>query len=152
MYIDEYEINEDTLAIVQENKNVSKIIEKKNIYYINMDTTKIIDYSCKYFGSSYQGRCYGAKSVLGSNYKLPILIDEMRNILFFPTSSPRLKNCMWISLNNIEYYEKNETYTNIIFKNSINLKVDISYGSFQNQVYRSYYLINKLKNRRNIAK
>ena len=37
-----------------------------------------MDDSCKYFGSSYQGRYEGTKNLIGMNYKLPIIIEESR--------------------------------------------------------------------------
>ena len=37
-------------------------------------------------------------------------------IIFFPTTSPKSKNCIWISYNNVERYVKENDYTKIYFK------------------------------------
>ena len=60
-----YEINEGTLAIVP-NKENSKIYEDNDIYSVKQNCYQIMDNSCKYFGSSYEGRSDGAKSILGA--------------------------------------------------------------------------------------
>lgn len=147
--MDKYEINNSTLAIIPISKNCSKVIEEDNNYIINNSTTEIIDHSCKYFGSSYNGRCEGTKNLVGFNYKTPIIIEESKEIIFFPTSSPRFDNCSWISLNNIEKYKKNEKKSSIFFKNGIVVDFEISYSSLENQILRATMLESKLRQRKN---
>ena len=65
----------------------------------------IIKRSCEYFGSSYNGRHEGTKKLIGISHKAPIIIEESKNLIYFPTSSPRLLDCVWIGLNNIKDYE-----------------------------------------------
>lgn len=147
--MDKYEINNSTLAIIPISKNCSKVIEKENNYVINNSTTEIIDHSCKFFGSSYSGRCEGTKNLVGFNYKSPIIIEESREIIFFPTSSPRFDNCSWISLNNIEKYIKKENISSIYFKNGLIIDLEISYSSLENQILRATMLESKLRQRKN---
>lgn len=146
--VENYEINSATLAIMPINENTSRVIEGDNEYIVNKATTSIIDDSCKFFGSSYQGRFEGTKSVLGVNYKAPILIEETREIIFFPTISPRLKECKWISLKNVDKYFKNGYNSKIIFKNGRELELDISYPSLENQILRSTRLESIIRNRK----
>ena len=148
--ISEYEIHSDTLAIIPVDSNSSKVIERDKIIFIKKNTTEIIDDSCKYFGSSFNGRHEGTKNMIGVNYKSPILIEETRNLIFFPTTSPRYKNCYWISLNNIKNYEKLNNYSKIIFNNELELSINISYGSLQNQILRATLLESVLHKRINI--
>ena len=143
-----YEINEDTLAILSYGKDRSKIIEKTKDFIINESTTKIIDYSCKYFGSSYLGRAEGSKNILNSSHKLPIIIEESKNIIFFPTNSPRLDKCSWISLNNINKYYKSIGKTIINFNCGKQIKLDISYGIVDNQILRATRLEMLFKKRK----
>ena len=96
-----YEINNDTLAIIPIDNYQSKIIEKNNEFIVNMTPIKIIDNSCQFFGSSYQGRFIGTKKLIGVSHKAPIIIEETRNIIFFPTNSPRLNECILKSLRNL---------------------------------------------------
>lgn len=145
-----YEINSNTLAVIALDVKKTQIIEEEEIYTINRSSLEIIDNSCKYFGSSYKGRSEGTKNIINYSYKLPIVVDEYRNIIFFPTSSPKYDNCNWLALNKIENVEKNNKNTIVNFKNGFKLSLDISYYSLENQLLRSYYLQSKLKSRRNI--
>lgn len=144
--MNDYEINSTTLAILSVGERKSKIIEINEIYIIDKSVLEIIDHSCKYFGSSYKGRNEGTKTMIGIKYKTPILIEESNNIIFFPTCSTRLDDCMWISLNNIKNYIKFKRNSKIIFKNDYELILDISYGSLENQILRSTMLDSKLRN------
>ena len=87
--LDSYEVNVSTLAIIAVNDKLSRIIEKDKEFFINKSTISIIDESCRYYGSTYEGRCDGTKSLLNYSYKLPIIIEESRSLIFFPTSSPK---------------------------------------------------------------
>ena len=143
-----YEINEGTLAIIPKDKNSiifedKKEIENKNTPY------EIIDYSCRFFGSSYQGRKEGTKSILNVSYKLPIIVESSKNIIFFPTNSPKDGDCCWISLKNIEKIEDCEyNTTNIVFNNGVCLKLPISKRSIENQILRASRLDSIMRNRK----
>ena len=91
-----YEINNDTLAILPLNEYKSKVIEKTKTFVVDLTPMKIIENSCAYFGSSYQGRFLGTKNLIGISHKAPIIIEESREIIFFPTNSPRIYECAWI--------------------------------------------------------
>ena len=109
--IDNYEISKNTFAIIPIDSNKSEVIEDNGCFIINRNSTKIVDDSCKYFGSSLSGRHEGTKNLIGVNYKSPIIIEETAEIIFFPTNSPRITECTWISLNNLEEYKKNNGKT-----------------------------------------
>ena len=113
--MNEYEINAETLAIIPISSHVSKIIEKHDTFIVNKSTLEIIDDSCRFFGSSYKGRHEGTKSILGVSYKAPIVIEESRDLIFFPTHSPRFDECCWISLSEIEKYIRGKVTTTVYF-------------------------------------
>lgn len=142
-----YEINDKTLAIIPVENNISKVLEEDTIYFVNKKTTDIIDHSCKYFGSSYAGRFEGTKHILGFNYKAPIIIEETKNMIFFPTSSPRFDNCMWISLKHIKKYDKYNNKSIVSFKGGKTLTLNMSYNSLENQIFRATRLESVLNDR-----
>ena len=146
--MDSYEINNETLAIIPIDNYKSKIIERDKEFVVNMTPMKIIDNSCQYFGSSYQGRFMGTKKLIGVSHKAPIIIEETRNIIFFPTNSPRLYECIWISLRNLSNYLKSNDVSKVVFNNNKNLELDISYGSLDNQVLRAARLESVLRTRK----
>ena len=134
----DYEITYDTQAILPIDSNNTKIIENDNEYYINNNSMKILEHSCEYFGSSYEGRKEGTKKLLGITHKSPIIVEESRKIIFFPTSSPEKSDCIWINLEKINnYYKIDDKKTALEFKNGDVLELSISYGSLTNQILRA---------------
>ena len=77
-----------------------------------------------------------------------MIIEESKEIIFFPTSSPRLYECCWVSLKNIEKYKKQEKNAVILFKNGFTLELSISYGSLDNQILRASRLGSVLRDRK----
>ena len=143
-----YEINEKTMAIIPISSDITQIIEEDDRFFVNKNSFEIVDHSCRYFGSSYEGRHIGSIEMLGISYKTPILVEETQNIIFFPTVSSRDVKCCWISLNKVENYEKKLKKSKIIFKNGYELDLNISIGSLKNQILRSTLLDSIVRKRR----
>lgn len=147
-----YEINSETAAVVGISDKSTKIVEKDRNYFINENSFSVMEHSCEYFGSSYNGRNRGSKKMLGANYKVPIIIEESNNIIFFPISEVDNPKCIWISL---RWFDKviNEGNKNYIcLKNGIKIPTDISKYSIENQVLRSSKLHMILYERKNNKK
>lgn len=144
-----YYINRGTCAIVPIENDMSEVFELDNSFIVKKTPIEIIDESCRYFGSSYKGRNEGSKRLLGMNYKLPVLIEEFNNLIFFPTSSPRFGHCIWISLNNIKNYVKVNTNSKLIFNSDRELLIKNSYYSLENQIFRASMLDSIIRRRRN---
>lgn len=140
-----YEINKGTLALIPIEEKLTQVIELEDSFFVSCSANKIIDNSCRSFGSSYTGRSEGTKTLLGINYKAPIIISEAKSIIFFPTSSPRCVNCCWISLNNIVNYKKDNKNTIISFQNNKEIKLDTSSFVIENQIYKATMLESKLR-------
>lgn len=147
--MDEYEINEKTLAVVPLANGKTKILEDTEVYTVNKSAIKIMEDSCQFFGSSLLGRQKGTTRLIGVSHKAPIIIEESKEIIFFPTSSPRKSMCSWLSLKNIDrYYTKNKSVL-IKFKNNVQLELSLSYGIVDNQVLRATRLESVLRSRKN---
>ena len=91
----DYEITYDTQTILPIDDKTSKIIDNGNQYIVNYKVMDVIERSCEYFGSSYEGRKLGTKALIGITHKSPIIIEESRKIIFFPTKSPINEDCIW---------------------------------------------------------
>ena len=143
----EYEINEATQAIIPIDDKKSMIYEEEAEYVVDMPSNKIINFNCNYYGSSYDGRCKGTKSLTGIKTKYPIIIEESRQIIFFPTNSTRNQQSKWIALNNVKQLIKTSNKTIVEFKNGSKINMDISYYSLNNQFCRAMMLQNKLYER-----
>ena len=147
--MEDYEISSATLAIVPLGEEVSKVYEEEDEYIIQKSANSIIKDNCEFYGSSYEGRCIGTKTLTGIKTKFPIIIEESRNIIFFPTSSTRTKQRTWIALNKIKEISKKEHQNSeILFKNQDTLDLDISVNSLENQIVRATMLKSKLYERK----
>lgn len=132
-----YLIDNNTLAILPYGKKSCIIYDNKGEHIINKKPLKVIKDNCLIYGSSYNGRYDASVAIAGLSYKAPIQINE--EIICFPTTSPRLKECSWIILNNIRNYYENNKYDGCIvnFKNNKLLKLDVSYNVLDNQICRA---------------
>lgn len=146
----EYSINKDTLAVIPFGDKKSIVYEKDDCFLVNSKPNKIMDASCKYYGSSMSGRLKGTDTMIGISYKAPIVVEERSPIVFFPTTSPRLKKCAWISLNNIDfyYYDDNLKRSVIKFLNDESIEFSLSYNVMNNQILKANrleYILRKRK-------
>ena len=134
----DYEINSDTQIIIPVGKNSSKVIEQEDEYFIKNSVHSILEHSCEYFGSSFEGRKEGTKKLLGITHKSPIIVEESRKIIFFPTTSPEKEDCIWINLDKIDsYYSAGNKKSTIVFKNGDSMDFNVSIGSLTNQILRA---------------
>lgn len=147
-----YRINNDTLAVMALGSSCCKIYELYQELEENNSLYDILDYSCKYFGSSLKGRLDGCKYITGNKYKIPVVVNQYENIIFFATRSFNDNSTYIISYNNIKYYEKDGLNTRIYFKNDKELLVNESYTVFRNQYVNADMLFRKLENIKNTSK
>ena len=143
-----YEVNNDTLAIVACNEELSKVYEKERSFYVESGSNRIMEDSCEYFGSSLEGRRKGTEAMIGVNYKAPIIVEESNNIIFFPTSSFRSEDNSWVSLKHFKRCYSCGKDVIIEFDNHVKIKLSISLGVLNNQVLRSSLLDSKLRARK----
>ena len=146
-----YEFSNGTLAIVPNEKENSLVYEDDDRYIIEQTPFKIMEESCKYFGSTYEGRKDSAKEILGAEYKVPIIVEDSENLVVFPTTSPYSEECIWISLKRVKKFEKIDSCnTRIIFDNGKEIIVPCSYRTIENQISRASrldYILRMRKNR-----
>ncbi len=150
-FIEEYEINPNTMLIMPiqyGSKVYSQVWEFDDIIVSPFRPIDIIRTSCKYFGSSYEGRKEGTAQLTGITHKAPITIDPTNFIYFFPTTSASNPKCIWLSFEHIYLHRKaGAKNTEVIFKNKQQLTIPISYNSLNNQLLRTALLKNTLVSR-----
>lgn len=138
-----YEINKGTLALIPINDKLTRVIELDEEIIIETSAIKIIDESCRSFGSSLLGRHEGTKKIVGISYKAPLIICEASNIIFFPTNSPKSEKCIWISLNNIKGFSKVDKVDKTVlieFINNKTIELKVSYYILENQILKASML------------
>ena len=143
-----YEIDLSTVMLIGIDESKTKVVTLDDEFILNIDSKKIMDNSCKFFGSSLSDRVNMTKRLINISSKSPIIVEDSRNIIFFPLKSVRDKCNIWISFNNLEKYVKNGDRTAFVFKNNKRVVIDFSYYIIDNQVTRSLMLDYELKKRR----
>lgn len=147
-----HEITPLTMAVLcerdEEGKIHSKVLEELRDYHVQKKPTKVVDYACKYFGSSLKGRLEGTKDISRITHKAPIAIDPSSGMFFFPTASPSNGNCSWISHSHVKIVKPFDSdRTELEFKNGRSIVLDVSYGSILNQIQRTAQFRYSLENR-----
>lgn len=143
-----YEIDLSTLMLIGLDDVSTRIVNFNNEFIVNDNCKNIINDSCKFFGSNLTERIKVTNRLINISSKSPIVVEESRNIIFFPLKSTREKCNIWISFNNLEKYEKDEEFTIFYFKNGKQIKLKFSYYIIDNQVTRSLMLDYEINKRR----
>lgn len=144
----EYYITKETCAVIAVGETSCEVIEGDRKFSVLRSCMDVINDSCVYFGSTYEGRLLASKSMLKMTYKLPIIIEEYNGIIFFPTGSPRFNSCVWLNLASIASYERNGNDSKVIFKSGAVLELQISYYSLENQIFRATMLESLIRKRK----
>lgn len=146
--MDNYLINDSTLLIMPLKAGKSKVIEKYITYEINQPPLMIIEDSCRYYGSSYAGRCAGTEYLTGIKYKCPIIISELSEIIFFPTESSKNVNTIWINYHAVKKYFSNDENLYLELVNGQKILLNISNRVLSNQILKSSRLESILKSKK----
>ncbi len=145
--MNKYEINDKTVALYAMT-NKTRVYEEDRNFVVDAPANEIMEASCSYFGSSMEGRKKGTNSLIGVTYKAPIIVEESKDLIFFPTSSPKLKNCSWLRSDKINrFYYKNNRLV-VEFKNGDKILLNISYEAINNQILRATRLECVLRDRK----
>ena len=147
-----YEITDETIAVIPIEYEKTKIIEKEKEYIVEKKAYTIMDESCKYYGSTYKGRLKASKDILNCSYKLPILVEESHNIVFFPTKSSLEEDCCWINFNYIKKISKLDNKSLISFINDKQILFNVSKLSIEDQISRSTRLSYIIEQRKKFVK
>lgn len=143
-----YEIDLSTLLLMGIDEESTKIVDLDGEFVVSDNVKNIVNYSCKYFGSSLAERINFTKRLVNISNKSPIFVEETKNLIFFPLRSTREKVNVWISFNNLESYEQVGRKTLLKFKNKKEILIDFSYYMVDNQITRCMMLDYTVKKRR----
>ena len=135
--INNYIVNLETLLLIPVDDKKTKVFEMDEEFIVKKNIMEIIKDSCLFFGSSFEGRKEGTKALLKCSIKVPIIIDDSRNLILFPTLSYKNEKNIWVVYNNlIDYKKYNLDNTLFLFKNNNDIKVNVRFNIVDNQVVR----------------
>ena len=131
-----YIINEDVLCFTADTgkSNGTMVVEKDRKFNVEIECFKLIKKSCKWYGNSYDMQRKFIVDKFNFYIKTPIIVSDYSKMMFFPTTTPNSKECIWISYNNVDRYIKKENYTQIYFKGGKILNISASYNTIDNQI------------------
>ena len=134
---DNYIVNVETLLLIPVDSNKTKVFELDQELFVKKGIMEIIKDSCLFFGSSFEGRKEGTKALLKCGIKVPIIIEDSRNLILFPTLSFKNEKNIWVVYNNLVDYKKYDLdNTLFLFKNNNDIKVNVRFNIVDNQVVR----------------
>ena len=131
-----YILNKNTLFIYFDGKNTIINELSTEFSFSNNILKKILENSCIYYGSSLKGRMEGSKNLINSKYRLPIIISDKNNLIFFPINGAKKNEIIWFNFNMIKIYIKEKNFVKIIFNNNYEQQFMISYTIFNNQMLK----------------
>lgn len=138
-----YEISPITMAVLStvssDGQQGAIVLEESQEYQVPVTPTKMVDSACVLYGSSLRGRLDGTRGISQITHKAPIAIDPASGIYFFPTMSPKHKQCSWISHSHVKHIEaeNNNSQTTVHFRNGQMITIDVSFGIMLNQQHRT---------------
>ncbi|MDZ5784094.1 competence protein ComK [Marinococcus luteus] len=140
--LDEYEVNENTMAIVPNFEGEAKsIIWEKDGARIpaSCTPTAIIKRGCLRGGSSFEGRSEAVKHYLHIRKKLPVPVNPSEGIYAFPISSLRDPENIWIFYNHVQpgQFVTSDDGTLIQFTDGTSLPTKASTFMIQQQLFRT---------------
>ena len=147
----DYIINNDTVVVMSLGISCCKVFEINDTFDVNMSLKEILKLSCIYFGSSFEGRIESSKYHLGYNYKLPIIVDESRNIIVFPTKTYSDIYNNIVCVNKVLDYERKDKNILIYFENGQSVEIEDSFPIFENQYLKAQKLNMKLERIKNTS-
>lgn len=141
-FSDEYLINTETMGLLPMDgpygESWSIVLEVDAILCVKKKILEIIDDSCIWFGSSYEGRKAGVTTLMGYKSMQPILVSSYIGQYFFPLGSSTARETVWLSHNHIKQYEKTDKETTRIqFSNSQTLGLPLRFGAFERKACRT---------------
>lgn len=149
--INSYIVNLETLLLIPEGEKETKVFEMEEEFLVKKSIMDIIKDSCLFFGSSFEGRKEGTKSLLKCGIKVPIIVEDSRNLILFPTLSYKNEKNIWVVYNNLLDYKKYDLENTLfLFKNNNDIKVNVRFNIVDNQVVRCLKLDTIIRKRKEI--
>jgi len=86
-----YEIDLSTLMLIGIDDETTRVVTTEEELIIKNNSKKIMDESCRFFGSSLTDRVKATNRLVNMASKTPIVVEESRNIIFFHSSLQEIK-------------------------------------------------------------
>ena len=122
-------------------KEVCIINEDNRNYCISRHIKSVLNALCISQGSSMEGRLYFFSKTQKIRKKVPLLVSEKHEVIFFPIYHKRAMNQLWIAYQPIKAVKSKEQQCEIIFKNNTSIEVEVNERSVKRQMARCKSMI-----------
>lgn len=151
MLEDIYTVHENTMAFIpvhEIGKTKTKIVEHNNFDECHLNPIELVDRNLRFLGSSLKGASEGARYILGEINMYPVIMNLKHHLVWFPSSSPMNRDCVWLALNHIKNFRANVDQSTIVtFSNDYEINIEVSYHAFKRRIYHAYDLKFKIEQR-----
>lgn len=134
-----YIINKNTNFLFFDGNNILINEVNNQLCFKTNVINDILNNSCIYYGSTLKGRIISCKKLINSYYKIPVIISEKNNLLFFYINDNNL--IYWFNFLNIKDYYKKDKKLIVEFINDFKLVLNVSYSVFHNQILKCSRLL-----------
>ncbi len=114
-----------------------RVIEDRSEFVVEEAVYKTVTTSCRFYRASLESATLYAQKAVGVKHKPPIIIGEYYGnpLIFFPTHSPKNKECVWFNYDAIDLIESDSTGKGsiIYLSNSETVYLDVSPIALRNQ-------------------
>ena len=124
------------LAMYQKKEMTVLLKEHGKYCIVKKPVLSLLEEACLFYGSTLQGRTIAAKKILQIHQKVPILVSEKKETLWFPTVSATRDDCIWIHANEVVSYHAKGKRTQVIFPSKDEIELAIAYRTIQRQMRR----------------
>lgn len=146
--LNDYVVNAKTMALLAvDHWEYSTIVQEVDEeFYVKQTPLQLIKEACLTGGATYEGRRAAVVAQTRNRHKVPIPIHIEEQIYAFPTTSPKQPNCHWLFYQHIASSKINSNQASqsiITFRNTNQLKLDISHYIIEKQMHRTAYCISR---------
>lgn len=125
----------------------SKITKLDNVYFSDKTPKELLNEACITYASTFEGREQAVVQTF--NFYKPPVITAPFDVGFFPTSAHKNVNCVWISAHPFQVFEVEKGKSRLQFYNSIDVYVDASVHTLNQQHQRLHTILNHFRNMHN---
>lgn len=112
----------------------------------------VLNESCEYYGSSFEGRLKSAQQILKRQKNLPIMVSITLEYCMIPLGSPLKKDTAWVSFRYIKQIDPKGANSIITFHNGVQLEVNISKDVLEMRLNKAARLISTYQLRQKMNK
>ena len=109
----------------------SRVFEGTESFLVEKKPLELIDFSTAYYGHCLKGALAAARKALGNIDMPPVKISGILGMYWFPCSSPKKNDCVWLNIEHIIDFEAVGRRTvKVTMKHGHSIELEMSFRRF----------------------